>query len=86
MSDALFPMPQDAVRPEMETIPVQPRLVTPDRAQVQLEPVHVDRLVPEDHSARAVWAFLKGLDPGPLYAQFGRRRGKRGVQRRIHEC
>lgn len=33
-----------------------------DRAQCVLRPVVVEALIPDDHSARAIWAFVGQLD------------------------
>src|ERR1035441_6760854 len=40
-----------------------------DRRQPSFELVDVDRLVPEDHRARAVWGFVETLDLGMFYAR-----------------
>jgi transposase len=40
-----------------------------DRRQPAFEMVDVDRLVPEDHRVRAVWAFVETLDLGMFYAR-----------------
>jgi hypothetical protein len=44
------------------------RLVSPVRDQVELVAMDLDSLLPEDHRARMVWAFVGGLDLEPLYA------------------
>lgn len=44
------------------------RLRVPNRARVELHPVHLDALIGPEHPARAVWAFVEGLDLGPLLA------------------
>ena len=45
----------------------RPRLRQPDRAKVALRPISLEALLPEDHRARQVWAFVERLDLGPLY-------------------
>jgi transposase len=40
-----------------------------DRRQPAFEMVDIDRLVPEDHRVRAVWAFVETLDLGMFYAR-----------------
>src|ERR1700733_6204059 len=40
-----------------------------DRRQPALEIVDIERLVPEDHRVRAVWAFVESLDLGMFYAR-----------------
>jgi transposase len=44
-----------------------PRVLRPDRAQLELRPTDLESLLPEDHRARAVWEFVEGLDLEPLY-------------------
>ena len=43
-----------------------PRLSVPDRQQL-LSPRTIDELLEPDHPARAVWAYVEGLDLTPLY-------------------
>jgi transposase len=42
-----------------------PRLSVPDRQQL-LSPMTIDELLEPDHPARAVWAYVEGLDLTPL--------------------
>jgi len=44
-----------------------PRVLRPNRAQLELRPTDLESLLPEDHRARAVWEFVEGLDLSPLY-------------------
>jgi transposase len=44
-----------------------PRLQRAERDQVVLRPLALDQLLPDDHDARAVWAFVVGLDLACLY-------------------
>jgi transposase len=46
-----------------------PRLMSPDRSQVDPNPKKIDDLIPPDHKARLVWQLVQELDPSPLYAQ-----------------
>ncbi len=39
------------------------------RDQLELREVDLESLIPADHRARMVWAFVEGLDLGPLYAE-----------------
>lgn len=46
-----------------------PRLRTPERRQVELRAVSLDKLLAADHRARFVWAFAERLELTPLYAR-----------------
>lgn len=54
------------------------RTTKPNRDQLQLVPFDLDSLLPEDHRARVVWAFVEGLDLSELYAQIGSVEGRSG--------
>lgn len=45
----------------------RPRLVTPNRSQIELRSVDLDGTLPEDHRARIVWAYVEGVDMTQLY-------------------
>ena len=45
------------------------RVMKPCRDQLQMRPVDLESLLAADHPARIVWAFVEGLDLGPLYAE-----------------
>ncbi len=67
----LFPMPA-VEREDREPKPVvreEPRIQRPNRAQILLRPVNLEALLPPDHQARAVWAFVEGLDLSPIYGE-----------------
>ena len=69
MADTLFPIPA----PEPSAAPPSakgvPRLLGPNRTQMELRTVDLESLLPPDHAARAVWEFVESLDLGPLYAK-----------------
>ena len=46
-----------------------PRVLRPNRCQLELRPTDLESRLPEDHRARAVWAFVEGLDLSALYAR-----------------
>lgn len=64
----LFPLPlrEEVVRQPPEG--GKPRLVVPDRDQMEMLTIHLDGLLAPDHQARLVWAYVESLDVGPLYA------------------
>lgn len=65
---ALFDLPPAAPpAPEPSAPSAPPRLRQANRAQVEWRSVHLDGLLPEDHRARFVWAYVEGLDLAPLY-------------------
>ena len=44
------------------------RVMSPQRNQIELRACDLDSLLPPDHPARNVWAFVQSLDIAPLYA------------------
>jgi transposase len=65
MTDTLFPLPEPQdVGPDA---PAQPRVQRPNRTQVELRPLDLESLVPDDHRARVVWEFVEGLDLAAFY-------------------
>jgi transposase len=69
MSETLFPIPEPAAKIEASPVKGKPRLVVPNRAQIELRPVDLESLLPTDHPARAVWEFVESLDLSPVYAK-----------------
>jgi transposase len=67
MDDTLFRFPPVDPPESEELAPGTPRFQRPNRGQVELRSVDLDGLLPADHRARLVWAFVEGLDLGPLY-------------------
>lgn len=55
-----------------------PRLLRPNRAQLELRPTDLESLLPEDHRARAVWDFVSGLDLSPWYESIRSVEGEAG--------
>jgi transposase len=51
----------------VEFLPVSasPRLITPNRCQIVLEQLDVEKLIPDDHPARAIWELVGSLDLEP---------------------
>jgi len=50
-----------------EVMQQRPRVLRPNRAQIELRAPDLEGLLPEDHRARAVWEFVEGLDLSVLY-------------------
>lgn len=69
MADTLFPLPEPEKSAEPPSVKGAPRLVVPNRAQMELRAVDLESLLPADHAARAVWEFVESLDLSPLYAE-----------------
>jgi transposase len=55
-----------------------PRVLRPNRAQLELRPTDLESLLPEDHRARAVWDFVNGLDLSPWYESIRSVEGEAG--------
>lgn len=55
-----------------------PRVLRPNRAQLELRPTDLESLLPEDHRARSVWDFVCGLDLSPWYEEIGSIEGEAG--------
>jgi transposase len=65
----LFAVPAE---PPAETPPAteargRPRLRTANREQIVFRAAPLDALLPQEHPARIVWAYVQGLDLTPLY-------------------
>lgn len=54
------------------------RVVEANRAQMRFVPLDLEALLPENHQARAVWAFVERLDLREFYARISAREGKAG--------
>jgi transposase len=78
MSETLFPMAEWEGRRGQEAPRGVPRVVGPNRGQVELRAVDLESLLPMDHAARAVWEFVESLDLSPLYAQVEAVEGRAG--------
>lgn len=78
MADTLFPMPAPEVSGAPPSVKGAPRLVGPNRAQMELRAVDLESLLPPDHAARAVWEFVESLDLSRLYAEVQSVEGRAG--------
>lgn len=67
--DTLFELTEmPKPRGEAEAAEAKPRLREANRSQVELRPVDLEGLLPADHRARVVWAFVERLDLSRFYA------------------
>ena len=73
--ETLFPVnpPRD---PEIAS--GEPRYETANRAQVELQPCDLERVLPPGHAARLVWRFVEGLDLQRFYDAIRARAGGAG--------
>src|SRR5437764_8168163 len=86
-ASAMGPTVSEAARPTCaepdRTAP--PRLSVPDRQQL-LSAMIIDELLEPDHPARAVWAYVEGLDLTPLFDRIrarGRVAGRPAIDPRL---
>lgn len=54
------------------------RVQRPERNQIEWRPLAIDALLPADHRARAVWAYVDSLDLSALYSKIQAVEGKAG--------
>jgi transposase len=54
------------------------RVQRPERNQIEWRPLALDGLLPADHRARVVWAYVDSLDLSPLYAKIQAVEGRAG--------
>ena len=71
-------LPEQAADQRPEVAPAAPRLREPQRDQIELRVVDLNGLLPLDHPARAVWAFVEQLDLSPLLDAIKAREGEPG--------
>ena len=80
MDGKLFDVPEGEPEraAEREGSGSRARVRRPDRVQMRWESVNLDRLLPPEHRARGVWAFVEGLDLSPLYSKIKAVEGHQG--------
>jgi transposase len=78
MTESLFPVPE--IQEPAENTPKRgkPRLNRPNRSQIEWRLVNLDSLLPEDHEARLVWAWVEEMDLSPLYEHIRAVEGEAG--------
>src|SRR5664279_1234368 len=75
--DELFDLP--ATEPlESPEYRGRPRLQRPRREQITLRPSDLESLLPPEHRARLVWAFVEGLDLSAFHARIRATEGHSG--------
>jgi hypothetical protein len=62
----------------METPPLSPRLASIDRSQLLLHSIDVEKLIDEDHCARAIWELIGRLDLSRYHAEIAAVEGHAG--------
>jgi transposase len=72
-------LPWDAARVSPAQAGGLPRVMSPQRNQVELRPLDLESLLAADHPARTVWAFVQALDLRPLYARIKSVAGRGGA-------
>lgn len=69
-SEGLFgPLPIPEARGEKERIAPVVRVLLPNRLQMEMRPVDLESLLPEDHKARIVWGYVEQQDLSALYGR-----------------
>lgn len=56
-----------------------PRVMTPQRHQVELRAVDLQASRAPEHAARTVWTFVQSMDRAPLYARIKSVAGRGGA-------
>src|SRR5215831_2851828 len=69
MSDTLFPLPDATAAGPTSPESSPPRVLRPNRQQIELRPADLEGLLPADHRARLVWQFVESLDLQALSAR-----------------
>ncbi len=67
--DELFDLPPTEAGPAEPEGRARPRLQRPQRDQITLRPSDLESLLPVDHRARLVWAFVESLDLSAFHAR-----------------
>ena len=62
----------------METPPLSPRLASIDRSQLFLHSIDVEKLIDQDHCARAIWELIGRLDLSRYHAEIAAVEGPAG--------
>jgi len=69
MEETLFPLGEPIEKTEKDERRGEPRVLRPERNQVEMVMRDLESTLPAEHVARVIWEFAQGLDLGPLYAE-----------------
>src|SRR5262252_9547464 len=69
MNDTLFPLPEATSSGPTPTEASRPRVLRPNRQQLELRSGDIEGLLAPTHRARVVWQFVEGLDLRAFYAR-----------------
>lgn len=69
MEETLFPLPEGEEKATEPGLQGRARLKRANRNQMEWQLADLDSLLAEDHKARIVWAWVQGVDVGPLEAE-----------------
>src|SRR5450759_3694244 len=76
--DELFDLPPIEAGPREREERGRPRLQRPRREQITLRPSDLESLLPPEHRARLVWAFVESLDLTAFHARIRATEGHSG--------
>jgi len=76
--DELFDLPPTEAGPREREERGRPRLQRPRREQITLRPSDLESLLPPEHRARLVWAFVEGLDLSAFHERIRATEGHSG--------
>lgn len=78
MSDTLFPLPPQEPESQKAERRGAPRVMRPERRQMEMRATDLESLLPEEHKARVVWSWVMRLDLARFYAQIRAAEGAPG--------
>lgn len=64
-----LPIPAQPSEPNVKPGAAEARVMSAQRDQLELRACDLDSLLPAEHAARTVWAFVQSMDLAPLYAR-----------------
>jgi len=71
-------LPESRREPDAPEVRGAPRLRRANRSQLEFRPLDLDSLIPEDHEARSVWAYVESLDLREAYVKILAVEGRAG--------